>query len=398
MRNKISLLDASLFFLLFILILIPASGLLSIKIFSLSLFICAFFAIKNNAVNFYDLILLFFFVILLLVSSLNTLFTWSYKEDVLLFFTSFFLIALIVFLGRNKVFLNNSVLFLKFIYHTSVILGVVKFLIISLPMLEVISGQKVVLFFTANFPGVSSQLFWGSDKFVRISILNELIFTFCFLLGMIFIRKKYFTGKIYLVTQLILILACILSFQRFIWLYLILISTAYFLLYSRKNFFYLTLLTCLIFVLGKAPGNSSKGILDVLMVKINDTSSLDTKSVQVSNILYFFSDSPLLGTGLTTYIPSYIRSEFKPYIYEFQFGTLLLQFGLLGIMVYLSFFFIMPYLSILKLYLNKDTVLLSLSFVMLLLSSFVNPYLLSVTAIPFFLIHYFMFWENKNGS
>jgi hypothetical protein len=265
-------------------------------------------------------------------------------------------------------------------------------------MLEVISGQKVVLFFTANFPGVSSQLFWGSDKFVRISILNELIFTFCFLLGMIFIRKKYFTGKIYLVTQLILILACILSFQRFIWLYLILISTAYFLLYSRKNFFYLTLLTCLIFVLGKAPGNSSKGILDVLMVKINDTSSLDTKSVQVSNILYFFSDSPLLGTGLTTYIPSYIRSEFKPYIYEFQFGTLLLQFGLLGIMVYLSFFFIMPYLSILKLYLNKDTVLLSLSFVMLLLSSFVNPYLLSVTAIPFFLIHYFMFWENKNGS
>jgi hypothetical protein len=273
-----------------------------------------------------------------------------------------------------------------------------KLLIISLPIFGVISGQVIVNFFSTYFPGVSSQLFWGSEKFVRISILNELVLTFSFLLGLIFIRKKYFIGKIFIITQIILILACVLSFQRFIWLYLVLISSAYFLLYSKRSFIYLFLSIYLILFLGSLKNDSSKGIFDVLLVKVNDSSSLETKSVQVSKILNFFADSPLLGNGLTSYIPSYIRSEFKPYIYEFQFGTLLVQFGVIGTLIYLGFFFIMPYISFLKLNYNKDTLLISLSFGMLFLSCFINPYLLSVSAIPFFLIHYFMFWENKYGS
>jgi hypothetical protein len=398
MHFKINLLSFSFISMVFFLVLVPASGLLELKALCILFFLLIFISKINIKYEVYGLAIFISVVIYVLISSLNTLLNWTYKEDILIFLPTILLISTLSFLGQNKALLIHSKIYLKYLYYFSFILALIKLSVILLPLSGVVSGSVFVDYFTVNFPGVSSQLFWGDDRFVRISMLNELILSFSFLLGLIFIRKKFFVGKIYLISQLILVVACILSFQRLIWIYIVFISIVYVFFYSKKQILYFLIFISVFLAYNHFNTGSPKGLIDILYVKLNDSSSLDTKSSQVFKLLDFYADAPVFGHGLTTYIPEYIRSNYKPYIYEFQFGTLLVQLGIIGTSLYLLLFFIKPFLSFTRVKFNKDTLLISFSFSFLFLSSFVNPYLLSISAIPFFLLHYFMLWENKYGG
>ncbi len=389
-------------FLLATLILVPASGMLQIKIASILLFLLTFILVRKFKFKKDELFVFTVLSLMFIVAALNTLVYWRFKEDVMVFLPTILIISVIILTGRAECLMKSSVVHLRYCYSLSIVLAIVKLMIIITPLVGLISGKSIVAFFENNFPGVSSQLFWGNEKFVRVSLLNELMLSFSFLLGLIFIRKGYFKSKIYLIFQTILFVACIVSFQRFIWLYISCVFIFHLILYSKKAPVYI-LFTILIFLSSVAKmehssDGSSKSVLDVLMIKVNDSSSLDTKSLQAKKIMEYFSSAPILGHGLTAYVPNYTRSEYKPYVYEFQFGTLLVQLGIVGTLLYLFFFFIFPYFTFVKRKINKDTLLISFSFMMLFLSSFINPYLLSVSAVPFFLFHYFMLWENKHGS
>lgn len=97
---------------------------------------------------------------------------------------------------------------------------------------------------------------------------------------------------------------------------------------------------------------------------------------QIATLLNAFIQAPLLGHGSGYTIPSLTRSEDTPFIYEVQVIAFLMQFGILGTLLFAGSIF-----QLLKPHISSGLMMLSIFFVaVFFFASYYNPYLLGTYA------------------
>jgi hypothetical protein len=100
---------------------------------------------------------------------------------------------------------------------------------------------------------------------------------------------------------------------------------------------------------------------------------------QIRALMNEFDKAPLLGGGLGSFAPDYIRDETNPHAYEVQWVSFLMQFGLIGILLMM-----IPILLITIQYLTRPFTRLKTAYLLLfflwILSGFTNPFLISLAS------------------
>ena len=223
--------------------------------------------------------------------------------------------------------------------------------------------------------------------FIRIVTSNDylLLFALLFILfdNKINIHYQPYVKNLALFTILIVL---ILTFTRYIWFLMIIILLIKLLL-SRSTFacIFFFVFTCIFFLFFMK-------FSDQILLRLFDHSSLDAKFKQSILLYDQFSTNPFWGSGIGSYIDNYFRSS-TLYLYENQFLSLFMQFGIIGGLILFSFF-IFPFY---KVFLNPAEIsklsshnILVLIYVLFLFSSLANPnlFLLNISIVYFILYLY----------
>ncbi len=171
------------------------------------------------------------------------------------------------------------------------------------------------------------------------------------------------------------------AYSRFIFIYSVILFLLYSLMYNKKLFLLYVLfsLICSIYFFDE--------ILQVVSQRFIGQEHSDVHRVDmINNLLTFFSQSPIFGWGIGSYIHNYVRDSSLPFSYEVQFLLLLAQFGISFLlfifyvfMDYLRFFIVSNR--------NKKNIFFGLVFfVFYMASSFTNQYLTSSSSLSLILV------------
>lgn len=313
----------------------------------------------------------------------------KFEMHALLEFRSFILMIVFVFMGF---FLFDGESFEKYVrvFFVGIFCyAILKNSIIILIFLNIESGIVEAL---VNGSGFNELGYVGGHGVSRLVSVNDffLVFTY-FLVDYFFVsRRARFLFK------LVIIFTVFMSFTRLIWLY----------------FFAMFLLDILIKrSLGRNLVILSSAVLSVIFLSHNFSLdffssasgrfgaegllSLDVKYIQSVYLIKELNEYPLFGKGLGTYVEEYVRNESIPYAYEVFWLLLALQFGLLGVVIFVfSLFSPFLYFSCSNRFVfSGGQILILSSFILFLLAGFTNPILLNSVVAFWFLFLYFSFFS-----
>ncbi len=211
-----------------------------------------------------------------------------------------------------------------------------------------------------------------------LHIINSQLSYLIFLIPVVFFKNFKFKLNDYkFILFLFLLIFCFLTGRRILMLPFIFI-----LLNNFKKFFYFTIIISLLFYF-----LLSFNFFEIDLIIIWDrfvdaiTSSGDSE-VRGEQMVYFIEhikSKPFFGYGIGSYMENYLRSyEFKT-AYEITYLYYLFTFGIFGLSIVLSYYFILFKKSYLLCKISNDRKLygILLGTFTLLIASFTNPYWLS---------------------
>ena len=170
-----------------------------------------------------------------------------------------------------------------------------------------------------------------------------------------------------------------LTFSRYFWGYMLLALALAYIAAKLEKFHGLLLL-----ILSAATVSSlsvTSGIVQQRFSEFVLNASDSARDDQHIALAAFFKDAPILGHGLGSYVPAFIRSDVLPYTYEDQIGALAGQVGIVGcsaLLLLLFVFYFQPFLRSRVSATYKAALLGLLAF--FLYGGFTNPLILSSTA------------------
>lgn len=177
------------------------------------------------------------------------------------------------------------------------------------------------------------------------------------------------------------VIGIFLTMSRLLWGYLALLSLGY-LIINRQYFIILlgSLGAYLLYVLNVL------GIGDAINVRFSKSLSTESdkpRQQQIEALLKSFYEDPLFGKGVGSYNPDLLRAtdEGMRYLYEVQWVSFLMKYGLLGTSVILVLF-LLPLIYLYNLMDKKELKSYAVisCYLLFLLSGLTNPYLLTISA------------------
>jgi hypothetical protein len=211
-----------------------------------------------------------------------------------------------------------------------------KALLLTYAFVRGISVTQVVESIRHIF-GVSLMTMDFESILGRIQFISDGLIPVC-IFAMLRYRKELRFNAVGAIAMLLLLLTSdFFSFSRYFWGYTVL-AIALGLMFGRKDFFQLWLIT----ILSAVTLLSLPLLKTVIELRFSTTvvSVSDRERVaQVSALKDFFSSSPVLGHGLGSYTKRMVRDDDAPYSYEDQLLALAGQVGIVGIVFLLGLTF-----------------------------------------------------------
>lgn len=382
---------------LFLLVLLPASSFLIIKIafISIAIFFSFFLFILKRKIKWSS----YNFLIIQLIWFLF-LFVWMFYSICYDSFDLFnHLRAFSGYIGCLLYFLfivvcvKESIISTKDFFHALIfglfIYNAIKLCIILAPVFGFISVSQLKDILFVYIGSVTYEYWSEGASIARISFGNDIVVPFSVAILLVNEHISRFFNKYFLyLFYFLALLVGIFSFTRYIWMLYLVMFFVYYILIKKMftiGFIFSLLVLMIVLLLLQMPWFN-----EIVSTRGGDVASLDMKSLQTLELFSYWTKSIFMGNGMGSFVPTLIRSEYQTYMYEVQWAALLMQFGLLGV------FFILTCLGgILILILsskipNKNY--LALFYVLWLLSGFTNPYLFILSSS----VVYISFWISSD--
>ena len=229
----------------------------------------------------------------------------------------------------------------------------------------------------AGFSVMSMKIFGSLERLqTSVDISTPFIFMFALFSRQLKISLNPNMRRVYLVAA---IASNLFTFSRF----LLFIQAASFFLYifslnihklARATAVAATLLIAATLIIG--PKNIYTSIEQRFFSSANASSDA-TRIEQIDAMLDHYSESPYLGAGIGAHAPQLIRVPLQPHLYEVQWVSFLMQFGLFGIFFLIFVLFILAAPLLNPPFSRTKFAFFSL-FGLWILSGFTNPFLISL--------------------
>lgn len=387
--SKIHIFNAALIFLL---IIIPASSFFPLRI-SISLILLVeaiYFSLAKNKINKKILafsLLTFFIIIFNYANSYLAypIFLQS-NTEALLRYLSFFsaLISLMILFELNIISIKScfkSMLYALIFYNSLKIL-----LMLTVP-LGIFSARELSEF-VESFGIRVVDGFWSEDaSFNRLVFGNDILTPFLLLFILKINNNFKFIGRALEQTLIIITLvSALFTLTRYIWACEILVIVYYFLFLEKSRIIPLTALTLIVgFFIHLYAVNPI--LFESLTIRLFDTPSINMKAIQAEYLLDSFLNNIFFGCGQGCYSLDFIRSENLKFIYEVQIYALLMQFGIIGVGVFSTFFIWMVTQDNIF---SRKKIFIYFFFFIWIASGFSNPYLFIQTSVFIYFLFYIL--------
>jgi O-Antigen ligase len=382
------LLTLPYFFLLFVGLLVPSDGqhgLLSIKslAFVIAMGALGFYALLRQKVSSSQLKLFSFgcailslFLFWLLVSLMQepTSLTSPFDQFKL------FLITLAIPLTTLYLVQEQLVTpqqFYKAVIYASFAYALLKVLIVSLHLLNLINAWKI--FDTLGIRYMRMGIYGGLDR-VQTSVDMATPFILFFLLNSerLGIAFKSSFRYAYLIVS---VLSTFFSFSRYLILMYLASCFLYWLTLKIRPFikigFWIALAAIsALFAVG--PEKVQK-VIERRFFSLNSNQSDSIRVKQAQVLLQEYEKAPFMGKGIGGYVPDHLRDQSLRHSYEVQWLAFLMQFGLFGLLFLLSPLIFIAW-RLVEAPFSRIRYSFLGAFLLWLLSGFTNPFLISLTS------------------
>ena len=272
-----------------------------------------------------------------LIFKYDSTFIFSQSKDILVFFVVFYVG---ISYAKNRYGYDELI---KIIIRSVFLLGLIKLLIIVYSKISGIN-VSIIIESISNIFGVSIMTFDVENSFLsRINFTSDSILPICIFFLTERLIKKGFNYKS-LIVFLVICLSALLTMSRFQWAFSI-VSVVLALLINvtnKKSFFAIIFLAIVGF-----SALSLSAVQQLIETRFDSrivSASDIERTIQQKAIYYQINENPFLGSGIGSYIPNVIRSDYAKYSYELQIPALIMQLGFIGFTA-LAFLIISPLIS-----------------------------------------------------
>ncbi len=370
-------------FYLFVTLVIPASSLISFKLFmSLLLFFFIFNAFFNNRLRLSFISLIY--VLLLVIFLLFSFFQINDLESGISFFFRTFLLFVQIFifyvLIKNKKISLNEVI--NIVYFAGFNYFVVKLFLILL-----ILSSRIDVF--SNI--IRNIVFTDYVYFIRLNLGNDAIIVFSLLFIAPYLYRENYNFR-FIIAHFIILFLLVTSFTK----YLLITYLITLLILTLKNYVNLIKLFILLIFIYILSLFFFKDLIDYIYsiyeLRFNEISSYSDKLFQIElftkEILNNLSTF-LVGKGGGEYIEWFLKDEYLKFNYEVQWLSLIYQLGIIRI----SFIFFFLIYILFKLF--KRGIYFATLFLLWIFASFTNPYLLIQSSFIIYVLAFLIIYDLK---
>lgn len=261
--------------------------------------------------------------------------------------------------------------------YSSFIYIFVKISLVILHLLGVINLWDILL--SLKFRYMSMNILGGLER-LQTSMDIATPFLLLFILKGDHLRV-HFNPKFRSIYILFALFSTFLSFSRFLLFVLAIVCIIYWMSLDLRRWMKVTLMiTMALCSLYFTVGSGDLGLIieKRFFSKDNEQSDL-TRVDQINAMMERFNEDPLMGNGIGGFAPKQIRDPGMWYLYEVQWVSFLMQFGVIGIIGLVT-----PLLIILFKFINAPFSRARYAFLALfglwVVSGFTNPFLISLTS------------------
>lgn len=329
-------------------ILLPSGSVFEFNIkIIISLFLVVgvmVFCLKNQLITRKEILLITIFNLFILFFSWISILNGYAISAVFSQLVAIFSIVLPMWIGKKLITTGELAINFarKTIIAVAIVHGLIKiisFLCIVLGFItleEYVTFQKIVFGVTP----ISLEL----DGFTRLNVPSDFIFPIAIAVCISYESEKF--KKIISVS--VFLAAVIISYSRYLWLYtFICILSSFFMSFSSgKNIriwwliLIILLLSVFFMIMVQYEDNFIVNFIVERYKGDNAESSDYTRTIMYDWLYNNIMDSLLIGYGLGSYVHQFIRFDDTPWNYELQWLSIILNFGILGLLYILSQFFI----------------------------------------------------------
>ena len=331
------------------------------------------------------LLYLILYAIYSLLVNVNNEFVFSHMKDLFTF-------SLFVF--GSVYLLKPEIDTFKVIVYSACFISITKIIITVYSNMSGLPVSIIVKYIELFFNVKIMTIDVVGSVFSRISFTADVILApiLLVLTKNIMVNPKAKTVLVYF----LLVLSVFISMSRFYWFYFLVCFLIVYL--SNGNVKMTISLIALLFLFTLAFvffDDSFYLMIESRFSEHNNDYSDGIRSEQFNYIFTSILSNPMFGSGIGFYLKDYIRSESLSYSYEIQLLAFVMQFGIVGFILYFSFVF---YYLVVK---NKERQSQHKRIVIFLLmmwiaSGFLNPVMFSsIGGITFLIIYNIPTWFNK---
>ena len=285
---------------------------------------------------------------------------------------------------------------LKKIFEGSMIISILVILIIFIS-----SVLNAFSLFSYNF----NQFFYPKEDFVGIHegylhVVNSSLSYLIFIIPFFFFGEKFNLGNYKIYVFFVMLIVAIISGRRILLLPFILV-----ILFNLKQMILPILIILLsIFLIVNKNVYSSFSIdamTERFKAALEEEGDSEVRGEQSKYFSKYIKDKPIIGYGLGSYMPDYLRSDDMPFAYEKTYDYLFFSMGI-PIAVLQLLFYLFLLIKTFKNYIMIDNIRFRNAFVIsiisILIASNTNPYWLSSFdyCLPLSLL--MRFSENKKAE
>ncbi|MFX5307889.1 O-antigen ligase family protein [Acinetobacter baumannii] len=345
--------------------------------------------IVNAFINIMPIIIFLLFCVFYsyLIYRFDSSFIFSQAKDILVFFVVFYVG---ISYAKNRYGYEELI---KLTIRSVFLLGLIKLLIIVYSKISGID-VSIIIESISNIFGVSIMTFDVENSFLsRINFTSDSILPICIFFLTERLIKKGFSFKT-LIVFLVICLSALLTMSRFQWAFSI-VSVVLALLMNannKKSFFAIVFLAIVGF-----SALSLSAVQQLIETRFDSrivSASDIERTIQQKAIYYQINENPFFGSGIGSYIPNVIRSDYAKYSYELQIPALIMQLGFIGFFILIALI-ATPLISSMNHKKPITIFIFSVLIVFWLYGAMFNPILFSSSAGVVFMLIYAMLKTSR---
>lgn len=340
-ENKVT--NKLLAFFIYASIVLPTGSIfgVNIKILSMLIFFLGLLVYKKDYVLTSVLVKMSPFIVFIILEIFYSLVFLNYDDSYLVSQSKdifvFFLMFYVCVIYAKKICGYERLL--DIIIKAAFLVGVMKIVIL---MYSFASGVPVSYIIRAmgKMFGTSIMSFdVESSSISRINFTSDSILFIC----IFYLFMKIFRGGVRKIDYFFLLVICfsaLLTMSRFQWAACAFSSLAAMLINLKKKKSFLIL--CFFSIISLV-SLSLPSVQEMIKTRFDErivSSSDIERNLQRDAIYIAIEKAPVMGSGVGYYIPTMIRSTTAKYSYELQIQALVMQFGIIGTLVIMSFILI----------------------------------------------------------